>query len=317
MADYYPEGELDPVAAAIAGFFAVDPAWQAMPERPVAETRASIRAATPVSGEPAMARVTEHVIAVAGGETALRCLMPEGQVRALILWVHGGGFCLGSNDEVDDFCRALAAKSHCAVGSIEYRLAPEHKFPVAVEDVEAAVLWALEHVADLAGAKVPVVLGGDSAGGNLAAVVTRRLHGAGSVKVAANVLAYPNVESLDTPSLRRFESPFLGLRECAFFIEQYLPDEASGHHPDFAVIHAEGLERMPPTLVVTASHDILTEQGEAYGAKLKALGVDARILRCPGVIHGFLTLAPFLPGVGRAAIAAISEFVAEVARQNA
>ena len=188
---------------------------------------------------------------------------------------------------------------------------------MAVEDVEAAVLWALEHVADLAGAKVPVVLGGDSAGGNLAAVVTRRLHGAGSVKVAANVLAYPNVESLDTPSLRRFESPFLGLRECAFFIEQYLPDEASGHHPDFAVIHAEGLERMPPTLVVTASHDILTEQGEAYGAKLKALGVDARILRCPGVIHGFLTLAPFLPGVGRAAIAAISEFVAEVARQNA
>lgn len=314
MAEYYPEGELDPVAAAIAGFFAVDPAWQAMPDQPVAETRASIRAATPVSGEPAMASVTEHAIPVAGGETMLRCLVPHGPVRALILWVHGGGFCLGSNDEVDDFCRALAASSQCAVGAVEYRLAPEHKFPVAVHDVEAAVLWACAHVAALAGADVPVVLGGDSAGGNLAAVVTRRLHGAGSAQIAANVLAYPNVESLDTPSLRRFESPFLGLRECEFFIDQYLPDLTAGHDPDFAVIHAPGLDLMPPTLVITASHDILTEQGEAYGEKLKGLGVDARIVRYPGMIHGFLTLAPFLPGAAGEAIGAISGFAAEVAR---
>ena len=313
MADYYPDGELDPVAAAIAGFFAVDPAWQAMPERPVAETRAAIRAATPVSGEPAMASVTEHAIAVAGGEVALRCLVPHGPVRALILWVHGGGFCLGSSDEVDDFCRALAASSHCAVSSIEYRLAPEHQFPVAVHDVEAAVLWAAANVAKLAGAEVPVVLGGDSAGGNLAAVVTRRLHGAGQARIAGNVLAYPNVESLDTPSLRRFESPFLGLRECEFFISHYLPDEAAGHDSDFAVIHAPGLERMPPTLVITASHDILTEQGEAYGEKLQALGVDARIIRYPGMIHGFLTLAPFLPGAAGEAIRAIGGFVAEIA----
>ena len=313
MADYYPEGELDPVAAAIAGFFAVDPAWQAMPERPVAETRAAIRASTPVSGEPAMASVTEHAIPVEGGEISLRCLVPHGQPRALILWVHGGGFCLGSCDEVDDFCRALAASSQCAVGSIEYRLAPEHQFPVAVLDVEAAVLWAVARVADLAGADVPVVLGGDSAGGNLAAVVTRRLHATGSARIAANVLAYPNVESLDTPSLRRFESPVLGLRECEFFVGQYLPDEAAGHHPDFAVIHAPGLERMPTTLVITASHDILTEQAEVYAWKLKALGVDARIVRYPGMIHGFLTLAPFLPGAAGEAICAIGGFVAKIA----
>ena len=313
MADYYPEGELDPVAAAIAAFFAVDPAWQAMTQRPVAETRAAIRAATPVSGEPAMASVTEHAIAVAGGEIALRCYVPHGPVCALILWVHGGGFCLGSSDEVDDFCRTLAVASQSAVGSIEYRLAPEHQFPVAVEDVEAAVLWAVARVATLAGAEVPVVLGGDSAGGNLAAVVTRSLRGAGRAKIAANVLAYPCTESPDTPSLRRFESPFLGLRECEFFAGQYLPDAAAGRHPDFAVLHAPGLERMPPTLVITASHDILTEQGEAYGEKLQALGVDARTIRYPGMIHGFLTLAPFLPGAAGEAIRAIGGFVTEIA----
>ena len=313
MTDYYPEGELDPLAAGIAAFFAADPAWQAMPDQPVAETRASIRAATPISGEPEMVNVTEHMVPVAGGEIALRCLVPEGQVRARILWVHGGGFCLGSSDEVDDFCRALAASSQCAVGSIEYRLAPEHQFPVAVEDVEAAVVWAAARVVALAGAVVPVVLGGDSAGGNLAAVVTRRLHGAGSAEITANVLAYPNVDSLAAPSLRRFEPPFLGLRECAFFIEQYLPDASAGHDPDFAVLHAPGLERMPPTLVITASHDILTEQGEAYGEKLKGLGVDARVVRYPGMIHGFLTLAPFLPGAAGEAIREISGFVAEIA----
>ena len=313
MADYYPTGELDPLAAGIAAFFAADPAWQAMPDQPVAETRASIRAATPISGGPAMASVTEHAIPVAGGEIALRCLVPHGQVKALILWVHGGGFCLGSNDEIDDFCRALAASSQCAVGSIEYRLAPEHKFPVAVEDVEAAVLWAAARVALLAGAEVPLVLGGDSAGGNLTAVVTRRLHGGARVNLAANILAYPNVDIFDSPSLRRFESPFLGLRECAFFIGQYLPDQAADHDPDFAVLHAPGLERMPPTLVVTASHDILTEQGEAYGEKLKSLGVDARVVRYPGMIHGFLTLAPFLPGAAGEAIREIGGFVAEIA----
>ncbi|MEO6715914.1 MAG: alpha/beta hydrolase [Novosphingobium sp.] len=313
MADYYPEGELDAVAADIAAFFAADPAWQAMPEQPVAETRASIRAATPVSGEPEMASVVEHAIPVAGGEIALRNYVPHGQPRALILWVHGGGFCLGSSDEVDDFCRALAASSGAAVGSIEYRLAPEHKFPVAVEDVETAVLWACARVDVLAGADVPVVLGGDSAGANLAAVVTRRLHAAGAAKIAANVLAYPNVDHLDTPSLRRFESPFLGLRECEFFIGQYLPDVDAGRDPDFAVLHAPGLERMPPTLVITASHDILTEQAEAYGEKLKDLGVDAQIKRYSGMIHGFLTLAPFLPGAAGEAIRAIGGFVAETA----
>ena len=291
MADYYPEGDLDPVAAGIAAFFAADPSWEEMTARPVAETRAAIRAATPVSGAPEMASVRDFVVPVAGGEIALRSYRPAGDLRALIVWAHGGGFCLGSIDEIDDFCRALAEACRCAVASIEYRLAPEHKFPVAVEDVEAAVLWASSRVAELAGAEMPLVVGGDSAGGNLATVVTRRLHVAGKARIAGNILAYPCTESPDSASLRRFEPPFLGLRESEFFVGQYLPDEAAGRHPDFAVAGAQGLEHLPPTLVITASHDILTEQGEAYAERLEGLGVDARISRQQGMIHGFLTLA--------------------------
>lgn len=313
MADYYPEGELDPVAAGIAAYFGQFPAWTGLMHNPLPETRAAIHAATNLSGQPEMASVAEHPVPVAGGEIALRLFRPHGAVRALILWAHGGGWCIGSNDEIENFCRLLAAESHCAVGSIEYRLAPEHKFPVAVEDVEAAVLWASARVAELAGATVPVVVAGDSAGGNLATVVTRRIHAAGSARIAANVLVYPSTESPDAPSLRRFEVPFLNVAEAGFMTSQYLPDEASGRHPDFAPALASDLALLPPTFAITASHDILTEQAEAYAARLASLGVSTRVSRHQGMIHGFITLDPFFPGAAGAAIREIGEFVGEVA----
>ena len=175
---------------------------------------------------------------------------------------------MARSTRLDNFCRALAVASKCAIASIDYRLAPEHRFPTAVEDVEAATLWALARVPDLAGADVPVVLGGDSAGGNLATVVTRRLHASGTARLAANVLAYPCTDRPDAPSLLRFEPPFLSMRECTFFLGQYAPDEACWRHPDFAPLHAEDLAVLPPTFVITASHDILTEQAEAYAERL-------------------------------------------------
>lgn len=313
MAEYYPEGELDPTAAWMADFFATNAGWQAMPEAPVAETRAGIRAAHAVSGEPEMAEVANHSVPVKAGAIELRSFRPHGDVKALLLWSHGGGFCFGSNDELDNFCRALAVASQCAVASIEYRLAPEHKFPTQVEDVEAAVLWAMARVPELAGSHVPVFVCGDSAGGNLSTVVTRRLHWAGTARIAGNVLVYPATDHIESPALRRFEPPFLNLKECEFFFAQYLPDASMGRHPDFAPLLAEGLEVLPPTLVITASHDILTEQSEEYAARLKSLGVDARVRRHQGMIHGFLTLDPFFPGAAGTAMREIGAFVAEIA----
>jgi acetyl esterase len=310
---YTPSGPLDPVAAQIAAFFAADPGWEAMTTRPPAETRAAIRAATPVLGLPGMEHVEDFPVPVAGGAIGLRFYRPVSQPHALIIWAHGGGFTLGSLDEIDNFARALAKTSGCAIASVDYRLAPDYKFPTAVEDMQAATLWVAQRLVELAGGAVPIFLGGDSAGANLATVVTRRLHATKALAIAGNVLAYPNTDSPDAASLRRFKPPFLGLREVRFFLDLYLPDAAARLHPDFAPLHAGGLDVLPPTLIITAEHDIITEQAEDYGRKLAEQGVTVQAIRYPGMIHGFVTMDAFFPSTAGAAMRAINAFVAGLA----
>lgn len=306
---YVPAEPLDPAAAAIAAFFAADPGWQNLTSRPPQETRAALRAATLVSGLPELDAVEDVRIPVAEGEIGLRCYRPGPAPRAVLVWAHGGGFVLGGVDEIDDFARALARESGCVVVSVGYRLAPEHRFPVAVDDLGQAARWVCEHVEELAPANVPVVLGGDSAGANLATVVTRRLHEAGVCTVAGNVLAYPSVEGPDAPSLRDFEPPFLSAREIGFFLNLYAPDPATHRDPDLAPALAANLEVLPPTLIITAGHDVLTGQAEAYGRRLAEHGVEASVLRHPGMIHGFLTLPVFFEGAAGLAMRQISQFI--------
>ncbi|MDE8650987.1 alpha/beta hydrolase [Novosphingobium album (ex Liu et al. 2023)] len=304
--EYRPEGPLDPVAAAVAQAFSAAP----LSAFPIEQTRAGMQAACAPTREPAMDRVEDHGVPVAGGEIAVRLYRPVVRPAALIAWAHGGGFALGSIEELDNFSRLLAAKTGCAVASIEYRLAPGHTFPVAVEDVEAAVLWIAARLGDLVGDAVPLWLGGDSAGGNLATVVTRRLHAAGTARIAGNILTYPCTDTPEAESLRRFDPPFMAAEDVAWFIDMYLPDAAAREHPDFAPIRAADLAGLPPTLVVTAEHDILTEQGEAYAERLRGSGVDVEVERVPGMIHGFLTLDAFLPGAAGRTIDRIGRFIA-------
>jgi len=261
-----------------------------------------------------MQAVEDHQIPVRGGTIALRSYRPEATAGALIVWAHGGGFALGSLDETDNFARFLAKRSGCVVVSVEYRLAPEHKFPTAVEDLEAAAIWVIERQAELAGGNMPVLLGGDSAGANLATVVTRRLHEAGAARIAGNVLAYPCTDSPEAESLRQFDPPFMSAEEVGWFIDMYLPGPEARTDPDFAPLHAEGLERLPPTLIITAEHDILTGQAEQYGRVLQARGVDVRTIRYPGMIHGFLTMDAFFPGAAGQAVGEIAGFAAAIAR---
>ena len=312
---YVPSGPLDPTAAAIAAFFAADPGWQALTSRPPAETRAAVRAAAAPIGLPEMDAVEDFRVAVTGGEIALRCYRPGPAPRALVVWAHGGGFVLGSLDELDNFARALAHESGCAVVSVDYRLAPEHPYPVAVHDVEAAARWVAERMETLAGARVPVILGGDSAGANLATVVTRRLHEAGACTIAGNVLAYPNTDVPDAPSLRDFEAPFLGAREIGFFMDLYAPDAATHQSPDLAPALAPNLGVLPPTLIITAEHDVITGQAEAYGRRLASHGVDVSIIQHPGMIHGFLTMDAFLAGAAGLAIRQIGQFTERLGRR--
>ena len=304
---YRPEGPLDPIAAQVAQAFSAAP-LQAFP---IAQTREAMRAACAPSREPALHSVEDHRVPVGGGaEIALRFYRPSPNPGAILVWAHGGGFALGSLEEIDNFARLLAARTGCAVASVEYRLAPEHKFPIPVEDVEAATRWVLARRADLVGAEAPVWLGGDSAGGNLATVVARRLHAAGKGEIAGEILVYPCTDSPDAASLRQFEPPFMSADDVAWFIDLYLPGPEARTHPDFAPIRAADLGVLPKTLLITAEHDVLTGQGEAYAARLAASGVPVEVARIPGMIHGFLTLDPFLPGAARVAIDRIAAFIA-------
>lgn len=303
---YLPTGPLDPIAAQIAQAFSAAP----LSAFPVEQTRAGMRAACVPLREPVMAEVTDYAVSSADGHTIpLRLYRPTKQVPAVIIWAHGGGFALGSIEEIDNFARLLAARTGCAVASVEYRLAPEHRFPAAVQDVEAATLWVAASRSDLFDRDLPVWLGGDSAGGNLATVVTRRIHVSGEARLAGNVLIYPCTDSPEAESLRRFEPPFMMVDDVTWFLNMYLPGPEARVHPDFAPIHANDLGVLPPTVIITAEHDILTEQGEAYGARLQDSGATVEIVRVPGMIHGFLTLDPFLPGAASDAIDTIAGFI--------
>jgi acetyl esterase/lipase len=310
---FLPSGPLDPVAAEIAAYFQADPVWQGLKTRPVTETRAAIKAAMPPVELRAVGHIEDFRVPVTGGEIGLRLYRPVPRPAALIVWAHGGGYALGSVDELDSFARALAVETGCAVASVDYRLAPEHKFPTAVEDLMTATRWAAERRAELAGGLVPLVLGGDSAGANLATVATRKLHESKACLIAGSVLAYPSTDGDDAASLRRFVPPFLSVAEVSWFFDQYLPDRSARNHPDFAPLHATSLDQLPPTFIITAEHDILTEQAEDYGQKLKAAGVDVRISRHPGMIHGFLTMDVFFSGAAGKAMLEIGDFIADVA----
>jgi acetyl esterase len=296
------------LAAELAAAFAAVPLTGA----PIETTRSALAAACAMRGEPVMESVADRRIAIGnGGRIGLRLYRPVGEIGAVIVWAHGGGFALGTLDEIDNFARLLAGRTRCAVASVAYRLAPEHKFPAALDDFEAAAQWIFDNCATIGLGKVPVWLGGDSAGGNLATVATRRLHARGGARIAGNILAYPCTDGPDAESLRGFEPPFMRAEDIAWFMEMYLPDAATRRHPDFAPLHAEGLEVLPPTLLLTAEHDILTEQCEAYAARLAEAGVPTQVSRQSGMIHGFLTLDPFLAGATTRAIDEIGAFLAE------
>ncbi len=308
---YTPSGPVDPVAAQICAFFDADPMWQGLTSRPAAETRALAEAAPlPPEIEP-VEQVGEFDIPVGDAEIGARIYRPAAWTKGLIVWVHGGGFVLGNPAGSDNFCRLLANRSGCTVVSLDYRLAPEHSFPVPVNDVLAATRWIARRRKPLAGGDVPIFLGGDSAGGNLTAVVARKLAEEGDSPLAGQILVYPSVEDRTAGSLTRFEPPFLTMTEIVWFLDQYDPGRVHRDHVDFAPMLATDLAGLPPAILITAEHDILTEQGIAYGRKLQAAGVDVRFSHHPGMIHGFATMDVFFEGEAGKAIDAMVGFVGD------
>jgi acetyl esterase len=213
-----------------------------------------------------------------------------------IVYLHGGAWVSGSLESHDRACRRLAHATGAAVLAVDYRRAPEHPWPAAVDDAVAAARWA-------AGALPgPLVLMGDSAGGNLAALACLRLREQGGPRAAAQVLLFPNTDlTLTRPSVREFGSGWaLDAADVAWGAESWVPDPARRADPGVSPLFAPDLAALPAALVVTCAYDPLRDEGEAYARRLAEAGTAVRHRREPGMIHGFLTLDTVSPAAAAA-----------------
>jgi len=242
-------------------------------------------------------------------DIALRSYTPLGAKDAMLpglVFFHGGGFALGDLDTHDDLCRHIANGSGCRVVSVDYRLAPEHPFPAGVEDCYAATKWVAEHAAEI-GIGGPLAVGGDSAGGNLAAVVAQLAKTQGPA-LAFQLLIYP-VTQLGGPELPSMEENakgyFLERESMQWYTRMYCPDAALLADPRMSPLRAKDLSGLPPAYVVTAGFDPLRDEGKAYADKLDAAGVPVTYVNYPGMVHGFFSLRGLIPKA-REAVAAAS-----------
>jgi acetyl esterase len=242
---------------------------------------------------PAIHSVMERTMPGPAGEIGIRVYRPSADPGLPVLvWFHGGGWTLGDLDTGQLACRNLANLVRAAVVSVDYRLAPENRFPAAADDCHAATAWVAEHGAELGVDGSRLAVGGDSAGGNLAAVVALRSRAEGP-PVAFQLLIYPVIDAdFSRPSYdENAEGWFLTKRSMIWFWDHYVPDAAARSHPWVAPIKAEELAGLPPAHVVTAELDPLRDEGEAYAAALEAAGVPVTFHRYPGVIHGFFGMS--------------------------
>ncbi len=209
-----------------------------------------------------------------------------------LVWFHGGGFVIGSIESHDGVCRALASRSGAVVVSVDYRLAPEHRFPAGLEDAIAATRWVLENAASLGIDPSTVAVGGDSAGGNLAAVVALALRGA-PLAPAFQMLIYPVTDmTRSLPSHRLFRAGFsLPEPTILWFRERYLPDVSFETDPRASPLFEKDLSGLPPALVVTAGFDPLRDEGRAYADRLRDAGVEVEYVCSQGSMHGFINTA--------------------------
>jgi acetyl esterase len=217
-----------------------------------------------------------------------------------LVFFHGGGWVIGDLDSHDDLCRDLAAQAHCAVLAVDYRLAPEHRFPAAADDAIAATGWVQTHAAELGIDVRRLAVGGDSAGGNLAAVSALASRDAGR-PLSAQLLMYPvtDLSRLTGESYTACGEGYgLTAGAMAWFRDHYLADAAAARDWRVSPLLTSDLGRLPPALVVTAEFDVLRSEGEAYARRLADAGMPTELRRYDGMIHGFASMAGALD-VGR------------------
>jgi len=239
-------------------------------------------------GAEEVARVEEVAVPGPAGTIPARVYSPEAdETPPVVVYYHGGGWVLGGLESHEGTCRALANAAGAVVISVDYRLAPEHPFPAAVDDAWAALRWIADHAGDLGGDPSRLAVAGDSAGGNLAAVVALLARDAGSPALRGQLLVYPATDAtMASNSIQaNGEGFFLTKADMEWFYGHYAPERPSDWR--LSPLSAEDLTGLPPALVLTAEYDPLRDEGEAYGARLAASGVPVEVVRKDGLIHGF------------------------------
>jgi acetyl esterase len=279
-------------------------------EQTPAQMREAYAALSAFAVKDDVAAVEDRTIPGPAGPLPVRVYHPTGAAGrpALLVYFHGGGWSIGSIDTHDAVCRSLANGAGVVVVSVEYRLAPEHPFPAAYDDALAAARWVAASAAELGADAARLAVGGDSAGGNLAAAVAQHLAG-GSPQVRFQLLVYPVVaRAMSHPSIdENADGYFLTKETMQWFWANYVgargEDDPADRDPRFSPLDAPAaaLAGLPPALVITAEYDPLRDEGEAYAEALRAAGVDVTVTRFDGMIHGFFSMRDVLPE-GKAAI---------------
>lgn len=272
---------------------------------PIAEltpeiARRNFRLDTAIIAGPPIEVGAVRDLAIDGGDgpIAARHYAPTASgPRPLLVYYHGGGFVLGDLDGHDSLCRRICRDADMHVLSVDYRLAPEHPFPAAVNDAVAAFYWASTHAAALGALPHKIAVGGDSAGGNLAAVVSQKALAAGGLTPCAQMLLYPALDrTVERPSTELFCEGFLiGRADIAWYHVQYTGSTVAQPDPAQNPLCAKNFSGLPPALIATAGFDPLRDEGEAYADALRQAGVPVALKRFAGLLHGFCSMATISP----------------------
>lgn len=259
----------------------------------VEEARARYNASqTGGTAEP-VAKIEDRQIPGPEGPLRIRIYTPQGMGPfPVLVYFHGGGWVFGNLESHDAICRALTNAANCITVAVDYHLAPEYKFPVPTEDCYAATQWVASNTASFNGDETRIAVGGDSAGGNLAAAVSQMARDRGGPTLVYQLLVYPITDYMpDVPSYRENgEGYYLTRADMAWFWNHYLGNEAEGKNPYASPLQATSLNGLPSAMIITAEYDPLRDEGELYANRLKEAGIPTTLIRYPGMIHGFVRM---------------------------